>query len=874
MESELYPEASVQFVGEPYDKVASGTYVGEYTMALNEEDFQHDTSNKNFSNVQFVVTPGKLTITPGTYQPVTKTHEEKQDGSKFALNETVTFPITVVNIYSTTAKVTLKEMDGVFFEGGSQTAEQVLGPGDKMIFNAYYVITEQDILNESFMNTVEWTLARIGGTDKISGTATNIVDVVAKEPYLKVTKSITSTDGNKDGVYGLNETITYSIVVENTGNVTAENITVQDVLEIGGVENEPLTLTSVTEDFNGELKPGKTAEFTYQHKVTQEDLGKTIVNTATATAEDPEGENVPSTPGVVTTTTEQRNPELKVVKTASTPKDGTDFALDETINYTITLTNTGNVTLYVSIRDLFGTRDDVSTMQEDITEKLICMDKDFDGTLKPEASVKYTYSYKVTEADLGKDIVNTVTYTAVDDTNVPAQQNEESVTEVTSQTDDPDPDLAVEKTVLNKEKAPFDLDETIHYQITVSNTGNVTLTNVSVEDVLKDSLGNTIEPLDLTGAKNFSLAPKGHEGDSKTFNVSYTVKEEDLGKTLVNTVTAASGQTQPDPEDPNNDDHDETDGEKTEDPTPNMEVSKTVVGDKGSYRVGDVITYRITVKNTGNTTIHNIKLTDVMQASGDVKFTSLDGGKLENGVPVRDSLEPKTNWVVTCQYTVQLADAASDGTTIYNKVTVDAADGPDGNDPEAQTPGEDIDSIYTLTIKYQNGARVDLRDPDTVKLHAGDVYTVVAPGINGNHLSDKAYAEFDFTMRDRDTTIVIIYAANPVEEDDDEPVVNPDNDPDETTEETEDEVDPGVYIEDPDDYTLTPIEDDGTPLAYMDVGEHTCCIMHFLLMLAAMVVLGFYTDSKKKHQARIFELKRTLAMEKGKNPDGDNSQQS
>ena len=161
-----------------------------------------------------------------------------------------------------------------------------------------------------------------------------------------------------------------------------------------------------------------------------------------------------------------------------------------------------------------------------------------------------------------------------------------------------------------------------------------------------------------------------------------------------------------------------------------------------------------------------------------------------------------------------------------------------------------------------------------MKLHAGDVYTVVAPGINGYHLSDKADAEFKFTMPDKDTTIVIIYAANPVEDDDDEPVVNPDNDPDETTEETEDEVDPGVYIEDPDDYTLTPITEEEPPLADLDVGDHTCCIMHFLLMLAAMVVLGFYTDSKKKHQARIFELKRTLAMEKGKNPDGDNSQQS
>lgn len=316
--------------------------------------------------------------------------------------------------------------------------------------------------------------------------------------------------------------------------------------------------------------------------------------------------------------------------------------------------------------------------------------------------------------------------------------------------------------------------------------------------------------------------------------------------------------------------------------TGNMEVSKTVVDDKGSYRVGDVITYQITVKNTGNTTIHNIKLTDVMQASGDVKFTSLDSGKLENGVPVRDSLEPKTNWVVTCQYTVQLADADSDGTKIYNKVTVDAADGPDGNDPEAQTPGEDIDPIYTVVIKYQNGAGRDLHDPAVVKVHDGQKYSVDSPNVPGYHLtkanektvSGTLDATNPYISEEGVLTLVVVYARNPVEEDDDDPVVNPDNDPDETTEETEDEVDPGVYIEDPDDYTLTPITEEEPPLADLDVGDHTCCIMHFLLMLAAMVVLGFYTDSKKKHQARIFELKRTLAMEKGKNPDGDNSQQS
>ncbi len=727
VESELYPEASVQFVGEPYDKVASGTYVGEYSMALNKDDFEN--GNANFTNVTFQVTPGKLTITPGTYQPVTKTHEEKQDGSKFALNETVTFPITVVNIYNTPAKVTLKEQEGVFFEGGSQTAEQVLGPGDKMIFNAYYVITEQDILNESFTNTVEWTIARIDDSEKITGTAADTVEVVAKAPKLTVSKTVKNS---VDAPFDLNETITYTITVKNDGNVTVTGINVADLVTTEGENRQAATVN--TEAFA--LKPGEDKSFEYTYKVQQSDLGKTILNTATATGSDPTGEEVVGTDDVEAET-EERNPELDVTKVASKPANGTEFVLDETITYTITVKNTGNVTLAdIFVSDEFS-RDDGATWD-------VQKDK-----LTPSASTPIT-----------------------------------------------------------------------------------------------------LEP-----------------GEQKIYTYQYTVVEEDLGKTLKNTATA----TAPNPDDPSQSvtDGATTPGEKVEDPKPDLSVTKEVVNKQTSYRVGDVITYKITVNNTGNTTLHNLSLVDSMNAAGKVTFTDLGGGTQNGSSVTLASLTPKAIWTVTCTYKVQLADADSDGNVISNEVVVTSDEGPDD---DAETPGEKVDPIYTLTIKYQNGARVDLRNPDTVKLHAGDVYTVVAPGINGYHLSDKAFAEFDFTMPDVDTTIVIIYARNPEEDDDDdEPPVVPDE---ETTEETEDEVDPGVYIEDPDDYTLTPITEEETPLADLDVGDHTCCIMHFLLMLAAMVVLGFYTDSKKKHQARIFELKRTLAMEKGKNPDGDNSQQS
>ena len=861
-ESQLYPAESVWFIGAEADQTASGTLVGEYTMALDETDFRND--NKNFNNVKFHVTPGVLKITDDNVpdgEVVTK--KDSEDGSyEYALGETVSYTITVKNIYNKTVDLVVSELSGVTIESD---VPETLRPGEKITIQATYEIQEKDILNGSFTNHVTVTL----NGNPFEGEET--VTTVEPAPKLEVTKSITSTDVNKDNIYGLDETITYTITVKNTGNVTVQDINIADEVTVEGESRQAATVNA--EPFV--LKPGEDKSFEYTYKVQQSDLGKTILNTATATGSDPEGEDVIGT-GTAEAETEKRNPKLDVTKVASKPANGTEFVLDETITYTITVKNTGNVTLQnIFVSDKFSR--DGGTTWEEIKDKLT-PSASTPITLEPGGQKTYTYQYTVVEEDLGKTLQNTATAIAPNPDDPTENVTDDTITSG-EKVEDPNPDLSVDKKVTSDPGSDgvYDLGDTITYTITVQNEGNVTLTGVNVKDELLAD-GQKIHDLDVKGGDNITLAPKGHEGDSVTLYVDYTVKEEDLGKTLVNTVTVESDQTKPDPEDPNNDDHDETDGEETEKPTPNLSVAKDVVNKQESYQVGDVITYQITVTNTGNTTIHNVELMDHMNAHGKVTFKDLGGGQMVGGSPVLAALAPKTAWVVTCQYTVQLADADSDGTTISNKVTVNAEDGPDGKDPEDQTPGEDIDPIYTLTIKYQNGARVDLRNPDTVKLHAGDVYTVVAPGINGYHLSDKAYAEFDFTMRDRDTTIVIIYAANPVEDDDDDPVVNPDNDPDETTEETteetEDEVDPGVYIEDPDDYTLTPITEEEPPLADLDVGDHTCCIMHFLLMLAAMVVLGFYTDSKKKHQARIFELKRTLAMEKGKNPDGDNSQQS
>lgn len=59
---------------------------------------------------------------------------------------------------------------------------------------------------------------------------------------------------------------------------------------------------------------------------------------------------------------------------------------------------------------------------------------------------------------------------------------------------------------------------------------------------------------------------------------------------------------------------------------------------------------------------------------------------------------------------------------------------------------------------------------------------------------------------------------------------------------------------------LIGIEDEETPLANI-YSNHKCCIFHFLLALAALILLAFYTRSMKDRQENIFELRRQIDEE-------------
>ena len=246
----------------------SQTLVGSSESQITEVVTKKDKNPKNY---KFTFLPGTLTVTDGTgddpVKPenvVTKTHIPKDMG--YNLGEPVTFTISVKNIYNTPKTITLTEKANVKFSNGeSVIVFKDVPAGETVTAEATYTITSEDILEGVFRNTVTATF----GDDK-SWEARDEVETAELDTTLNVTKTSDVPDGQKAA---LGQTITYTIKVQNAGNVPYTNVKVED----------PLTKLAATIET---LAVGETKTFTTEYVVTEADVLKgSVLNTATATGD-------------------------------------------------------------------------------------------------------------------------------------------------------------------------------------------------------------------------------------------------------------------------------------------------------------------------------------------------------------------------------------------------------------------------------------------------------------------------------------------------------------------------------------------------------------------------------------------------------------
>ena len=283
------------------------------------------------------------------------------------------------------------------------------------------------------------------------------------------------------------------------------------------------------------------------------------------------------------------SPAIALVKTADTSALSNPPEEGETITYRFAVTNTGNVTLtgITVTENLIG-----ATVLGTITS--------LDPGVTDTTSITATYDLTQTNVDAGQ-VTNSATVTGTDpfDTDV----TDDSGT--TTGDDDPlvtplvqTPGLSLTKTASDPGTNPRPGD-TITYSFRIENTGNVTLTDVTVTD--------TLVGINITGSP-ITLTPG--EVNTTAYSATYDLTETDIQNgTLVNDATVTG--TPPSGPDVTDDDSVTTPLPQV----PQIEATKTqVFEDNGDGRedIGDTLRYTITVENTGNIPVSGLSLVDTL----------------------------------------------------------------------------------------------------------------------------------------------------------------------------------------------------------------------------------------------------------------------
>jgi uncharacterized repeat protein (TIGR01451 family) len=495
-----------------------------------------------------------------------------------------------------------------------------LAPGENRTIYEVYSVTGSD--PDPFINHVNVTAEDELGR-KVNDTDMWILNLLY--PDINVTKTANTT------IAHVGDTVEYNINVTNTGD-TIFNITINDA-----------TLSYSDSYLN--LSPGGSAIFPFNYTIQPSDPDP-FINVV-------EGTGTNGTTTVKDNSTwnlDILNPSISVNKTATHP---VVCSISCNGTYIIAVTNTGDTPLYnlTLFDDMFGsppsipsslgprevfswqfdevltvdTLNNVTASGEDIlgmnvrSEDSAFVDfinpgikviKTSNVTLiHPGDPVEYNYTVENTGDDPLQDVTLTddqygtiilygglgvgenftetiVTNPTENTTNIATATGINSLNNTIQDTDNVTLGVINPKIEVNKTgpiRAPE--GETVEYTITVKNTGDTTLTLVNITDTLLGELETELE-----------LEP----GEEITLNPNYTIPSPSENVTNIVRVTGRDALGL--------DVSNSSTWEITV-PHPDIEILKTGPSEACT---GETITYNITVTNTGDTPLFNVRITDPM----------------------------------------------------------------------------------------------------------------------------------------------------------------------------------------------------------------------------------------------------------------------
>ena len=480
-----------------------------------------------------------------------------QDGSgDVSVGDTLTYTVTATNS-GTITLTNIVVTDALIMPNSNSCATLV--PGATCVLTGTYTVTQADVDNGSIDNTAGVVSTEV--TTPVD--ATNTI-TTGQTPALSLVKPApANADQDGTGDISLGDTLTYTVTATNSGTITLTNVIVSDAL--------------ITPNSNtcAVLAPGATCVLTGTYTVTQADVDSGSINNTAGVVS-----NEVTTPVDATNISTVAQPsDLDVNKPApvNADEDGSgDVSFGDTLTYSVTATNTGAITLTNVV----------------VSDALITPNSNTCAALAPGATCTLTGTYTVSQADVDSGtIVNTASAVSTEITNPATGTNTQPVGQNPAMTlTKPSPVSADEDG-----SGTVTIGDTLTYTITATNTGDLTLTNVTISDAM-------ITPNNQVCA---TLAP----GATCILTGTYSVTQADIDNgSILNEASAVSTEIVT----PVIDSVTET---LAQVPALTLNKPAPANGDQdasGNLSVGDVLTYTITATNSGNVTLTNVVVNDMM----------------------------------------------------------------------------------------------------------------------------------------------------------------------------------------------------------------------------------------------------------------------
>ena len=521
------------------------------------------------------------------------------------------------------------------------------------------------------------------GTTNTVTTQVNNADLVSPGNFIKsVDKAFTD----------IGDTVTYTVTAKNTGNVAANNVVVKDIvpngaiyvvgsLKVDGIANpsDPNTGISI-----GTIAPGNNVVIVFSVVVNSIPVPNPMPNKADVTYNyivDPANPPKSASGSTNIVTTKVNNGVIRpedAVKAANrvvtTPGD--------VITYTVSFKNTGNTNLQdVIVRDVVpvgtifvGGTVRIDGISDPLADPIVGIKV---GTVMPNETIVISFDTKVQEG-APSILTNTATidYSYIVDPNLPPKVKTVQTNPV--EIDNLNPSLNIVK---SSNVVGAIVGDTIRYTLNITNNGEIDLTNVVIKDPLTAELqfadnmtlnggaigGNIVSGVNIgtliigkTAVLSFDAKVVSLPDDGKINNISngkydYVVSGQTFSKGTVSNENVVIVYN------------------------PKLDVTKT--SNKKSVKVGDIFTYTIVAKNSGNIEIKNAIVKDVLPSEFNVQSIKVDGvsvvGNLNTGINI-GNLQAGESKIVTISIKVMadLVDTFKNVAIIEGVIIVDPNQGP------------------------------------------------------------------------------------------------------------------------------------------------------------------------------------------------------